>query len=277
MSKTQPIKTQNLIKKAIAWLTKNSDSAYPLLYKIMVMTGLRVTDTTEIKYSDIDYDELTITIEENKGTRSNKARAKLKILEKWHANLFRLEADNKELREELFLSKPKHLLNLFNLPMKYFDTIQHEIIEAQRSAKIKIRVVDITHELAQKLKKRQEENKGNDDGFLFAKKIMRSNRARGWKKSNNDQLPVVTRQSVLNAFKIMQEALKSTGTKIKAHCHGLRKTFARFLYNANKKDLNIVMTTMGWSDIKMVMMYLGYDEEQRKTANNNAHLLLADI
>lgn len=61
------------------------------------------------------------------------------------------------------------------------------------------------------------------------------------------------------------------------HAHGLRKTFARFLYDSNGKDLNIVMNTMGWSDVSMVMRYLGYDEEQRKTANTNAHAEMKGI
>jgi len=271
MAMTSPIKKAGTIKQAIKWLSKNQDDAYQLAYRIMCNTGLRVTDTTEIQWCNVNFEERTITIEENKGTRGNVARARLKVLEKWHKTLYQLESDNRELRDTLFMCKPKDLLANDIVPDKYLDVINSEIAQAVESAKPKVRIVDITQEIAVSLKQRMNKNKGRDDGFIFSKRVMKSNRSRGWHSIDESKLPVITRQAVLKAFKAMQAALAKQGTVIKAAAHGLRKTYARFLYESNGKDLNTVMQTMGWSDVTMVMRYLGYDEENRRTANKNAH------
>jgi len=282
MAMTSPIKTAGTIKKAIKWLSKNQDESYQLAYRLMCNTGLRVTDTTEISWSNVNFDDLTITIEENKGTRGNRARARLKVLEQWHKNLWMLEGDNKELQTALFMRKPKDLLGrkantkkgiteLKNIvPKRYMETIQEQINQAEKGAKAKLRTVDITRDIANSLQQRKHKNAGRDDGFVFSKRVMKSNRARGWHDATDTKLPVITRQSVLAAFKKMQVALAETGIKITSFCHGLRKTYALFLYENNGRDLNIVMQTMGWSDVGMVMRYLGYDEENRKVANSNA-------
>ena len=279
---TSPIKTASTIKQAIKWLSKNQDEAYPLAYRVMCNTGLRVTDTTELMWDDVNFDDLTITVQENKGTRGNKSRARLKVLEQWHKNLWMLEDDNKDLKTALFMCKPKDLLGrkankaknipaLPNIvPDKYMPAINEQIKQAESSAKPKLRTVDITKEIATSLRQRMHKNKGRDDGFIFSKRVMGSNRARGWHSNDESKLPVITRQSVLKAFKKMQEALENIGVVIKAQAHGLRKTYARFLYEHNGKDLNVVMQTMGWSDVGMVMRYLGYDEDNRRTANGNA-------
>lgn len=282
MAKTAPIKTAGTIKQAIKWLSRNQDEAYQLAYRLMCNTGLRVTDTTEIAWDDVNFEDRTITIQENKGTRGNKARARLKVLEEWHKTLFMLETDNKELKEALFMSKPKDLLGrkanpkkgIEELPClvpdKYIEVVNAQIQQAVSHAKPKLRTVDITKELVITLKQRKHANQGKDDGFVFSKRVMKSNRSRGWHSEDDSRLPVITRQAVLMAFKKMQSALEATGVKINAFCHGLRKTYARFLYEHNGRDLNTVMQTMGWSDVGMVMRYLGYDEENRKTANTNA-------
>lgn len=282
MAMTSPIKTAGTIKKAVKWLSKNQDESYQLAYRLMCNTGLRVTDTTEIAWQDVNFDDLTIKIEENKGTRGNRARARLKVLEQWHKNLWMLESENKELQHELFMRKPKDLLGrkantlkkitaLENIvPSKYMAVINDQIDEAVSSAKPKIRTVDISRDIANSLRQRKHENAGRDDGFIFSKRVMKSNRARGWHDATDTKLPVITRQSVLVAFKKMQVALAEKGVKIASFCHGLRKTYALFLYETNGRDLNKVMQIMGWSDISMVLRYLGYDEDSRKEANNNA-------
>lgn len=269
MAATQPIKKSSTIKKAIKYLDKNHNPMFSLIYQLGCRTGLRITDITELQYDDIDWEECTITIEENKGTRGNRARARLKVLQAWHKRLFLLEKDNDQLKEQLFLTKPKDLLDI--LPEKYEDLINPEIETAMSNAKAKVRTVDIPKSLIIALKQRKHKYNKIDDGFVFSKRTLDSNRARGWHCEDETVKPVVTRQSCLAVFKKMQSALDKLGEKVRACCHGMRKTFARRLYEENSKDLNIVMQTMGWSDVGMVMHYLGYDAENRRRANANAN------
>jgi integrase len=269
MAVTHAIKKTSTIKKAVKWLDKNRDPMFSLLFQFTCRTGFRITDATEIEWSDFDFDEDTLTIEENKGTRGNKARARLKVLQEWHKRLFFLEKGNEEFKEKLFLTKPKDLLDV--LPDKYLNLVNPEIDAAISKAKVKCRTVDIPKELMIKFKQRKHKYSKIDDGFVFSKRTLKSNRARGWHCEDESVKPVVTRQSCLAAFKKMQDALDVLGEKVRSCCHGARKIFARRLFETNGKDLNIVMQTMGWSDVSMVMRYLGFDDENRKTSSANAN------
>jgi integrase len=260
MAITQPIKSKSTIKKAFKWLDKNVDQSYGLIYRIGTLTGLRITDITELQWDSINWSERTFTVVENKGTRAAVARARLKVLEAWHKRIYTMERDNRELLDKLFLTKAKDLQSV--APAKYLPLIEDEINLAVASSKKKIRVVDIHPSLIPILKARYEAFNKIDNGDIFSRSTMKSNRAK-----NVDG--VISRQSCWKVFRSMGEALTTLKDKIKGSCHGMRKTFARMLYKANNYDLNLVMQIMGWSDIKMVMRYLGFDEEQRKEASTS--------
>lgn len=260
MAITTPIKNKGTIKKAFAWLDKNVDKAFSLIYRIGTTSGLRITDITEIKWSDINFEDRTITIEENKGTRSAKARARLKVLEAWHKRLYQMERGNSELLEALFITKSKDLLTV--IPGRYKSMIEEEIEQAVDNAKVKVRTVDLHPSLVSPLKQRFHKYGNIDGGYVFAKRTLDSNRARNLSG-------VVSRQACWAVFSKMGEAITDTTEKVKGSCHGMRKTFARMLYSDNGKDLNLVMQIMGWSNVAMVMRYLGFDEEQRKSASEN--------
>lgn len=292
MALTKPIKSNCTLKKAVKWLDNNKNEAFPLLYTLLANTGLRVTDATEIMWSDINFSDGSLTVQENKGTRGNLARARNKVLEKWHRNLYHLVNDS-DFREQLFSRKPKDILGRKEktitkngrtmtlkkldsiVPARYLEQIKEEIEEAQFNAPVKTRVVDIPNSLLIRLKERRNKYQAIDEGYVFHKMTLRSsNRARGWLSNSSDKKPVITRQSVFKAFKAMQSAIDE---KIEACAHGLRKTFARFMYLSNGRDLNAVMIRMGWSDVSMCLRYLGFDEDDRKQTSNNTHEAIGEI
>ena len=80
MAYVEPIADKHHVKAAARFIKDNFDPAYSLIWQIGIETGYRITDITELKYSDIDHDNCTIKVAENKGTRSNQARARLKVL-----------------------------------------------------------------------------------------------------------------------------------------------------------------------------------------------------
>lgn len=249
-----------MINKAYKWLDKNVDPAFSLIYRIGTTSGLRITDITELRYEDINWEDKTITLEENKGTRGNRSRARLKVLEAWHKRLYQMERDNRDLLDTLFLTKPKDLLQV--IPERYKAMVEDEISTAQANAKAKVRVIDLHPSLVSPLRARMAKYQAIDDGYIFARSTMRSHRA---KNAGH----VVSRQGCWKVFKAMGDAISDTVEKIKGSCHGMRKTFARMLYQDNGKDLNLVMQIMGWADVAMVMRYLGFDEEQRQSASKN--------
>lgn len=61
MSKVYPIdKTQ--LNQAQSWMKKHADRGFWLIFRLGIETGLRVTDLTEIEWSDIDFDKRQMTI-----------------------------------------------------------------------------------------------------------------------------------------------------------------------------------------------------------------------
>lgn len=259
MAITKPIKSKSTLKRAVKWLNQNADPAFALGFKIAASTGLRITDISLMKYEDIDHVEKTITIEENKGTKQRVARAKRKVLEDWYKNLFLVAP---ELRDQLLITKPAEVLSLEGLNPAFITMIEMQIQQAVASVKPKVRTVDLSKELLTDLRTRQAKFEGVDGGFIFSTKTINSNRAKG-------KQGVITRQSFHKWFSAMGEALTTATERVNGSCHGLRKTFARWLYETNTKDLNLVMHVMGWSSVALALRYLGLDDEQRKQASTN--------
>ena len=92
MAITTPIKNRGTLKKAFKWLDKNADPVFSLIYRLGSTSSLRITDLTELRWED-----KTITLEENKCTRGNRSRARLKVLEAWYKRLYQMERDNRGL------------------------------------------------------------------------------------------------------------------------------------------------------------------------------------
>lgn len=258
MAATSPIKSTGTIKRAYKWLDKNHDAAYSLIYRIGTLTGLRITDITEIRWQDINYDDRTLRIVENKGTRAAASRARLKVLEAWHKRLYAMERDNRELIDKLFTTKAKDLLSV--VPERYLPLIEDEIRLAVEGSKEKIRVVDLHPSLIPMLRQRFARFGAIDNGNVFDRSTLKSNRAKNVEG-------VISRQTCWKVFKAMGEALTTAAETVKGSCHGMRKTFARMLYKSNGHDINLVMQVMGWSNVALVMRYLGFDEEQRREAS----------
>lgn len=265
MAVTKAIESKGDLNKAIEWMQDNAPE-YSLLYKVLATTGLRVTDVTEIKYSDIDADKRTLTVIENKGTKARITRAKSKVCGLWADKLLKLKSISDELKDDInLLDNKQDILNL-DLPEKHVIKINADIESATAPSKTdKVRVVTLDKRLIKAIKKHHKNSHKIDDTFLFSKRLFNRNKSRDLGESQ-----VISRQSVRNAIVRMQDALGKLGTVIKSVCHGMRKTFARSLYLSSGKDMALVMQVMGWSDETMVLRYLSMSQQEQAKSYTGA-------
>ncbi|TPA13958.1 integrase, partial [Vibrio parahaemolyticus] len=70
MATVQPIANKQHLLLAEQHIKANHDEAYWLLWRIGCETGFRVTDITEIRYSEVNWQTGVISIAENKGTKA---------------------------------------------------------------------------------------------------------------------------------------------------------------------------------------------------------------
>ena len=261
MAYVEPIADKHHVRKAAKFIKSNFDPAYSLIWQIGVETGYRITDITELKYADIDYNKQTITVQENKGTNASKARARLKVLEAVKNELIALYSTDSQKMMNVFITKPKDVYSL--IPTHIKPLVDVRITEAMAKAKPKYRTTKLSAPTLIKIQARAKKYNFIDDGFLFARATMsKSNRAK-------NATGVITRQSCYKVFTQVTGFLATLGQTIRFGCHSLRKIFARHLYTSSNNNIGLLMQTIGHSSVTQSLAYIGINDTEQMDAVDN--------
>lgn len=260
MAYVEPIADKQHIKKAAKFIKDNFDPAYSLIWQIGVETGYRITDITELKYSDIDHDNCTIKVAENKGTRSNQARARLKVLEQVKNELIAKYSNDNQKMMQVYITKPKDVYSLVQDDLR--PLVDARIATAVSKAPVKYRIAKLSKLTLVKIKARGHKYSFIDDGFLFARSTMASNRAKNC-------TGVITRQSCYRVFSQLTGFMAALGQKVRIACHSLRKIFARHLYTSSGNNIGLLMKVIGHSSPEMSLRYIGINDTEQLDAMDN--------
>jgi len=260
MSYVEPITNKQHLKKCSNYIKQNFDNAYSLIWKVGIETGLRITDITQIKYSNIDFNNRTIKIAENKGSKASKARARLKVLEQVKNELIALYSNDNNKMMQVFITKAKDVYSM--IPEQLKPLIDKRINEAMLKAPLKYRTAKLSPGTVKQLQARMSKYNLIDNGEVFARSTLASNRSR-----NTDG--VITRQSCWKVFSKLTAFMATLGEKVKVACHSLRKIFARHLYTSSGNDIGLLMKVIGHSSPEMSLRYIGInDTEQLKAIDD---------
>lgn len=257
MAYVEPIADKQHVKKATRFIKDNFDPAYALIWQIGIETGYRITDITELKYSDIDQDNNTIKVAENKGTRANQARARLAVLEQVKNELIAKHSNDNQKMMQVYITKPKDVYELITDDLK--PLIDTRIATAIVKAPVKYRTAKLSQQTMAKINARAKKYSFIDDGFLFARSTLNSNRAKNCEG-------VVTRQSCYRVFSQLTGFMLTLGQKVKIGCHSLRKIFARHLYTSSNNNIGLLMKVIGHSSPEMSLRYIGINNTEQLDA-----------
>lgn len=260
MSYVEPIANKQHLKKCGRYIKQNFDAAYSLIWQVGIETGYRITDITQLQYKDINFDTKTVTIAENKGSKAAKARARLKVLEQVKNELIALYSNDNHQMMQVFITKPKNVYKL--IPESLRPIIDSRISEAMTKAPLKYRTAKLSPGTIKKLQTRMNKFKLIDNGDVFARSTLGSNRSR-----NTDG--VITRQSCWKVFSKLTAFMATLGEVVKVACHSLRKIFARHLYTSSGNNIGLLMKVIGHSSPEMSLRYIGINDTEQLTAIDN--------
>jgi len=266
MSAVQPIKGSKNIKLCEKHIKQNHDHAYHLVFKLGVDTGYRISDLINIRYENIDFHTGKVTVVEQKGTKANAARARLKVLSSVKNELIAYYSDNTKKMMSVFITPPKDIYSL--VPGDLKSSIDDRIKKAMDSAPQKIRVTKISEKTLTLIRARQRKYKRVDGGYIFSKATFKnSNRA-------INQEGVISRQSCWRVFKTLTGFLASIGDNVSVGCHSLRKAFVYAVYVASGNDIALAVKLSGHSSVTMTMKYLGMDDSSELAAIEKMHSVM---
>lgn len=267
MSKVSPIVDKRDLKRAEAHLKKHFDEAYYLIWRIGVETGLRITDITELKYHDINFDSGKVRVMENKGTRARKTKAKMHVLKQVKQELLTFFQGSKRLLLKIHTTSATDILNV--LPSTWKKPVASRLNEAEMRSAPRWREAYISPQTLRRLKKRQAHYQSIDGGWVFARRTFTSNRVR-------NQTGVISRQACWKVFSQLTSVLNRTKkTALKIGCHSMRKSFARHLYLSSGKDICLLMEVIGHQSVATTLRYIGVKEDEACDAQLSLHRYLA--
>ncbi|EGQ8195804.1 TPA: tyrosine-type recombinase/integrase [Vibrio parahaemolyticus] len=260
MATVQPIANKQHLLLAEQHIKANHDEAYWLLWRIGCETGFRVTDITEIRYSEVNWQTGVISIAENKGTKARKARARLKVLEKVKNELIARNSTDPSEMMRIFITSPKDIYAL--IPSDMLADVDKRIAAAQDAAPEKRRTAKVSNRTLTALKARYERYGVISNDQIFARATLRtSNRARNVNG-------VLSRQAVWAVLSKLTDLLNGLGESVRVGCHSMRKTFARHLYEATGRDIALLMRTIGHSSPAMSLRYIGITGDEELSAQD---------
>lgn len=262
MSYVNPIANKQHLVLAENHIRSNFDAAYLLIWRVGIETGYRITDITEMKYSNIDFNKGTVTIAENKGTKASKARARLKVLAQVKNELIAANSHDSQAMMKVFITPVKDIYPLVTEVMR--PLVDLRIETAMSAAPVKTRTAKLSNRTIEMIKARQERFGAICDGDIFSKRTLKSNRAKNIEG-------VITRQACWKVFSKLTDLLQGLGEMIKVGCHSLRKIFARHLYHATNKDIGLLMRTIGHSSPAMSLRYIGITDSEELEASDKLH------
>lgn len=274
MAAVTPIKSKQL-KLAAKWISKQAPY-YQAIYHIGTGSGFRTSDICRLRWSNVNLDKGTVSIEESKGTLASKARARLKVLTDFKNELIAMHTGDTAKMMQIFITKPKDIYPLAKslLAASCVAALDARIEQAKKNAPVKSRTAKLSPNAILALRKLKDKHTvggaylGGDS--IFAKCIVSdSNRAVGCEG-------VLSRQSVYRLYKRLQQHLESIGEAIgKLGAHSGRKTAALMLYVSSGHNIGLVMQVMGWSSEQMVLRYLGLNNDDSDAAFEKAFELAA--
>lgn len=250
--KTVPYREKAQVHQAIAHLKSNHDLTYLLIFKMALITGLRISDVLSLRYDKNIKDSFVVLVE-SKSQKQAEARAKLRVYARAKETLARICEDKNELVEIMF-TKPKDIYSL--LPDSLKIQIDNEVSRELAGLKPKRRYCKIPPEMVLELKERHKKHKAHDCGFVFATTTLQTNRGRRTRQT-------ISRKIVWEVFSNIGEAC---GFDFNTSCHGNRKTFAVMLYESTGNNSALVVKTVGWQDDKLLQTYLDLDENESHEA-----------
>ena len=253
MALVEPITSKKHVKKAGQYIKDNFDAAYSLIWQIGIDSGYRITDITEIKYSDINYKTGIVTLAENKGTKANKARARLRVLEDVKNELIALYSGEPAKMMSVFVTKAKDVYKL--VPDAMLALVDIRINQAIEKAPAKYRTAKLSKSTLTRIKARQDKYSLIDEGYLFARATLASNRAR-------NAGGVISRQACYKVFSQLTAYMETLGESVKVGCHSLRKIFARHLYESSDNNIAMLMRLLGHSSVEMSLRYIGINNNE---------------
>ncbi|PSW20636.1 integrase [Photobacterium sanctipauli] len=264
-SSVSPIADKRQLKKAEQHLKKHFDEAYYLIWRIGIETGLRITDITELRYDDIDIETRKVRVMENKGTRARQAKARLNVLNQVKEELLVYFQNNKRQLLDVYMAQPQDIISL--IPAAWKSKVEKRIDDAVAQAAPRWRVAYLTKDTVRQLVARSQRWKGKDNGFVFSRSTLASNRAR-------NQKGVISRQACWKVFSQLTDVLATIHKRVKVGCHSTRKSFARHLYFSSGKDISLLMSVIGHQSVTTTLRYIGVSDDEASSAQLQLHRYL---
>ncbi|HHZ70436.1 MAG TPA: integrase, partial [Methylococcaceae bacterium] len=158
---------------------------------------------------------------------------------------------------QVFITKAKDVYSL--VPANLLPLIDKRIEDAMIKAPLKYRTAKIGVSTVKRIQARQAKYNKIDNGQLFSRSTLSSNRAR-----NIDG--VITRQSCYKVFSKITAYMATIGESVKIACHSLRKIFARHLYVSSGNNIGLLMKVIGHSTPEMSLRYIGINDSEQLEA-----------
>lgn len=261
--KTVPYRQMSDVFKAMAYLDDYCDPTYALIFRVTVLTGLRISDVLSLKYST-HLKGADIVIVESKQKKGAEAKARLKAL----ANAREHATAACETRGEvlaLMRTKPKNIYPL--LPDDIKKSADAEIAERIAALKHNKKVCPLPDYLVAQLEARQKKYKAVDGGFIFASETLK------YKHYTKGAHPI-NRTTV---WKIFSKIADECGFDFNTAVHQLRKTFSVMLHQSTGNNGALVVKTMGWADDSYLQTYLDIENDKPNAAVNELHANTMDL
>lgn len=245
-NKTVPFRCYEDISAFRGYLADNCDPVYLLIFDIAIMTGLRISDVLRLKYSANVFGN-RLVVAESKGRKAAIAKLRNKILEgrrRW------LMVTTKDDEKRLMYSQA-HISTIYGLLSESMRAdVDYQVDDAVSRLKIEKRHCLIPDYLAEKIRGHRRQHRHDSTSCLFQRGVLRSNRCR--LMGGN-----ISRQRVWVVFR---DAGRALGFDFPTSCHGLRKTFALFLYRSTGNDGSVTIKEIGWKDEKILQRYLSVED-----------------
>lgn len=256
MSAVQVISDKRLLKKAERHIKHHHGDTYWLIWRIGIETGLRIGDLSRLKYENINFQTGEVTVIESKGTLARQARARHKVLKNVKNELLNHYKNNSTKLLSVYVCDYRNILS--HVPRTWKKGIEHRLEDATKNAPVKKRVAYLRSDTLKALRKREQKWQGKDQGNVFSRATLCSNRAKNSKG-------VISRQACWQVFSSLSGYISEL-CHYKLGCHSLRKIFARHLYQSNDKDIGLVASIIGHQSVTTTLRYIGISDEDTRRA-----------
>lgn len=240
---------QHLVDNCPAWLLA--------FWDISTQTGHRTGDVAGMTWSNVNWEENTVSLVIAKQSKSARARAVSKG--------YKMLRENRQ-QEALAAGDSAAFMYWARADR---DTLaesasEAEINEMQRlvdGAKLKTSTLPLTPDLVERLREMKAKAFW-DDGFIFSRALTESNSTR------LESGKSISRQTFWKRFRDVFDTLKEKiANAVRLSVYSTRKTYCRNIYEEGGHDVATVMALTGHSSELMVLKYLGVEAAASKVHN----------